>query len=131
MNKAKLIFKQHKDSFSVDIENMEQLTVEDIQKIERFVYARKGVFDFETYSFSIQKRLNFEEFVSLLQHSDIDAVCSEKYTQTDLKAKVEFGKYKGMCYSELPESYLLWLRANYRGKDRDVIISELNQRGLF
>jgi len=131
MPKAKFIFKKYKNSFSVYIENLEQLSVEEIQKIENFVSTRKGVFDFETYSFIIQKKLEFEEFVSLLKYSNIDALCKEKFIQANIKAKVEFGKYKGMFYSDLPDNYLLWLKGNYRGKDRDNIISELNSRGLF
>ena len=131
MPKAKFVFKKYTNSFSVDVENLEQLSVQEIQKIENFVYTRNGVFDFKTYRFTIQKRLDFDEFIALLKSSDNDAVCKEEFLQTNTKTKVEFGKYKGMFYSELPDNYLLWLKGNYRGKDRDIITSELSLRGLF
>jgi hypothetical protein len=131
MPKAEFVFKKYSNSFSVDIKNLTQLSVHEIQQIEDFVSARKGVFNFETHSFTLQKRLDFQEFITLLKYSDIDASCEEEIRQRDIKAKVGFGKYKGMFYSELPDNYLLWLKGNYRGKDRDEIISELNTRALF
>ena len=48
MNKAHLIFTKYTNSFSVHIKNLEQLSVEQIQQIEHFVDARKGLFDFNT-----------------------------------------------------------------------------------
>ena len=130
MIKPKLIFTKYKKSFSVHIENLEKLSVEQIQTIEAFVSARNGVFDFESYTFVIQKKLEFNEFVSLMKHSSIDAIFQEKIILEKTDAKIEFGKYKGMKYNEVPDSYLLWLKANYRGKDRDIIDTELQTRSL-
>jgi len=114
----------------VHVKNLEQLSVDQIQNIEAFVRARKGVFDFSSYTFVIQKRLEFIEFVSLVEKSSINAVCEEKISNMAQKEKVEFGKYKGMYYLELPDSYLLWLRSNYGGKDRDIIDAEIKFREL-
>ncbi|MCK4875862.1 MAG: DUF3820 family protein [Sulfurimonas sp.] len=130
MNKAHLIFTKHAHSFSVHVENLEKLSVEQIQSIEAFVKARNGVFDFETYTFAIQKKLEFDEFVSVIENSNISSTCEEKKLKVQQKAKVEFGKYKGMYYSELPDAYLLWLKSNYRGKDRDIVDAELNFRTI-
>ena len=55
MTKPYFIFTKYANSFSVHIQNLEQLSVEQIQNIQTFVEQRKGVFDFETYSFVIQK----------------------------------------------------------------------------
>ena len=128
MNKAHFIFTKYTNSFSVYVENLEELSVEQIQKIEAFVHARNGMFDFETYTFTIQKRLDFNEFVSLIEHSAINATCEEQVLKVKQKVKIEFGKYKGMLYSDIPDSYLLWLKSNYRGKDRDIIDAELKFR---
>jgi hypothetical protein len=130
MSKPHLIFTKYKNSFSVHVENLEQLCVETIQNIEAFVAARNGVFDFETYTFAIQKRLEFNEFVSLLEHASIIATCQEKILKVQQKEKVEFGKYKGMFYSDIPDAYLLWLKSNYRGKDRDIVDAEISFRTL-
>lgn len=130
MSRAHFIFTKLPNSFSVHVKNLEDLSVEEIQMIESFVKARKGIFDFDSYSFVLKKRLEFDEFVFLIKHSSIDAVCEEKITQIEPNARVEFGKYKGMLYKELPDSYLLWLKSNYKGKDRVIIDSELNFRNL-
>lgn len=124
------IFTKFSNSFMVHVKNLEQLSVDQIQNIEAFVRARKGVFDFSSYTFVIQKRLEFIEFVSLVEKSSINAVCEEKISNMAQKEKVEFGKYKGMYYLELPDSYLLWLRSNYGGKDRDIIDAEIKFREL-
>ncbi|WP_294933207.1 DUF3820 family protein, partial [Sulfurimonas sp.] len=95
-----------------------------------FVKERKGIFDFSSYTFVIQKRLEFEEFVLLLKKSEIDAICEENFLKTQQTQKIEFGKYKGLAYSDLPDSYLLWLKSNYSGKNREIIDAELKFRGL-
>ncbi|PLY13976.1 hypothetical protein CVO_04650 [Sulfurimonas sp. CVO] len=124
------IFTKYPNSFSVYVKNLEDLSVEQIQKIEAFVKERKGIFDFSSYAFVIQKRLEFGEFVSLLQKISINAKCEEKFLKTQQTQRVEFGKYKGLTYSDLPDSYLLWLKSNYKGKNRDAIDAELHYREL-
>jgi len=130
MIKPQFIFTKQQNSFSVHIENLEKLSVEQIQAIEVFVSARNGIFDFESYTFVIQKKIEFDEFISLINHSSINAKCEEKIVLIKTDAKIEFGKYKGMSYNEIPDSYLLWLKANYRGKDRDTVDIELQTRSL-
>ena len=130
MNKAHLIFTRYPHSFSVHVKNLEELSVEQIQSIEAFVDVRNGVFDFETYTFVIQKKLEFDEFIAVIKYSLPESTCKEKKLKIQQKAKVEFGKYKGMYYSDIPDSYLLWLKSNYKGKDRDIIDAELNFRTI-
>lgn len=128
--KPHFIFTKLHNSFSVYVKNLEQLSVEQIRRIEAFALQRKGIFDFNTYTFVIQKRLEFEEFVLLLQKSDLDALCEENFLKTQQTQRVEFGKYKGLAYSDLPDSYLLWLKSNYNGKNREIIDAELKFRNL-
>ena len=130
MSQARFIFTKHPNSFSVFVENLEQLSVAEIQNIETFVTTRQGFFDFESYTFSIPKRLNFDEFLTLLGHVEIDVKCEEKTLEIQSYKKIEFGQYKGMFYSELPDSYLVWLKSSYRGIDRDSIDRELKRRNL-
>ena len=66
MPKAHFVFTQLSNSFRVHIPNLEELDISDIQAIEDFVAKRKGYFDFNTYSFVLQKRLDYEEFVKLI-----------------------------------------------------------------
>jgi hypothetical protein len=130
VKKTKLTFTKHTNSFSVHVENLEELSVEQIKALEEFVSARKGVFDFDSYTFVIQKKLDFREFLLLLVYCNIDATCREYIPLEKQNIKVSFGKYKGMLYSELPDSYLLWLKSSYRGKERDIIDAEIAARKL-
>jgi len=130
MIKAYLIFTQNKDSFSVYIKNLEKLDVDQIKKFESFVRTRNGIFDFNTYTFIIQKRLKFDDFVLLLEHANIDARCEENIIILQTQPRISFGQYKGMYYSNLSDSYMLWLKANYRGQDRDIIDKEIKKRSL-
>ena len=130
MPKPHFIFTKQKNSFSVHVKNLEALRVEQIQEIEHFVSERKGYFDFTTYTFTIQKNLAYQEFVKLLTLLPIDAFVEEKVLDTQSNARIPFGQYKGMLYSELPDSYLLWLKNNYTGNERETICNEITKRRL-
>ncbi len=130
MNKPYLIFTQNKKSFSVYVKNLEQLNVAQIKEIESFVNNRNGMFDFDTYTFIIAKKLKFDDFIILLKHLNIDAICEENIIIAQNQPRIGFGQYKGMQYNELTDSYLLWLKVNYRGIDRVIIDKELKKRNL-
>lgn len=121
-------FSPYVNSFKVVVENLEELDVVQIQEIEAFVSKRKGIFDFNTYSFSIQKRLGFSEFVQLLKELEINAKCVEVFQVAKIQERISFGQYKGMLYNELPDSYLLWLKNNHNGKDKSIIDKECKKR---
>ncbi len=130
MAKIHLVFTQRYGSYSVNIPNLEELSVTQIQELQSFVTKRNGMFDFNTYSFSIQKRLEFHEFVSLIKELNINARCDENIIVQKSQPRIGFGQYKGMQYNELTNSYMLWLKTNYSGKDRDSIDQELKKRNL-
>lgn len=130
MPKAELVFTHFHNSYSVSIPNLEKLSVEQIKELEYFVSSRNGIFDFETYSFVIQKRLEFYEFSALIHHLGIEARLGERIVIKETEPRIGFGQYKGMQYSELPSSYMLWLKTNYRGFDRDKVDKELQKRNL-
>lgn len=130
MAHPKFIFTALANSFKVVVENLEQLEVDQIVAIEEFVQKRKGVFDFNTYSFVIQKRLEFSEFQKLIKNLNFEVTCIDKPLEVKVKPKIGFGQYKGMQYNEIPDSYLLWLKSNYNGKDKDIIFAELKRRKL-
>ena len=124
------IFTSFGSSFKVVVENLETLSIEQIQMIELFVKNRKGVFDFTNYSFSIQKKIDFFEFEKLISNSGLRAHCILKELTKRKNYRVGFGQYKGMFYSELPDSYLVWLKSNYIGSDKKHIESEIKKRRL-
>jgi len=130
MGIPKFVFTAYRHSFRVHVENLESLSVAKIQEIENFVSNRKGKFDFNSYSFVIQKHLEFQEFTKLVQESGLNAQCIDNPIVVAPKARVGFGQYKGMTYEELPDTYLIWLKTNYNGPDRKKIESELSKRRL-
>ena len=130
MPRPQLLFTQFQNSYKVEIPNLESLNVEQIQQLQKFVAQRKGLFDFETYSFVIQKRLDFEGFVKLLESLGIEADVEEKFIEKKRADRVSFGQYKGLLFTELPDSYLLWLKNNYHGYQRKLVEKELKRRNL-
>jgi len=130
MATPRFTFTSFTNSFRVLVDNLEELSVTQIQEIEAFVKERKGIFDFNTYSFSIQKRLEFSEFVTLLKELNIHAKSTQQHRVTKKQDRISFGQYKGMQYNELTDSYLLWLQGNYSGKDRTIIDKEIKRRKL-
>jgi hypothetical protein len=124
------IFTAYENSFKVTISNLEALSVTQIQEIEAFVHIRKGLFDFSSYSFVIQKRLSFDEFVLLLKNSSLTGTIKNQPLLQKEKKRIGFGQYKGTAYSELPDTYLLWLQSNYSGADSSIIKEEILQRKI-
>jgi len=127
---AKLTFTSYTNSFSVHVENLESLSIEQIQELQIFVSSRKGIFDFNNYTFVIQKRLEFHEFIKLISQSGLQATCIEKQMVVSRKSQIGFGQYKGVFYEDLPDSYMLWLKSNYRGYEREAVEKELLRRTL-
>jgi uncharacterized protein (DUF3820 family) len=130
MSKPIFIFTAYKNSFRVIVKNLESLSVVQIQDIEKFVSLRKGIFDFITYSFVIQKKIEFQEFVKIIELGNLDASCIDNPVISQIKPRVSFGQYKGMLYAELPDSYILWLKENYSGAQKNILKEELKHRGL-
>ena len=132
MRPAKLLFKSFPNSILVKIENLEELSIAQIQELQNFVKQRRGLFDFASYSFVIQKKMHFEEFTKLLSCLQIVAICHEDFfvSSATKSEKVSFGKYKGLFYSEIPDEYLIWLKRNYRGEQKELIEEEYRRRKL-
>lgn len=141
MIKPHFTFQGYTNFFKVHVDNLEQLSVDQIKKILDFVQKRRGFFDFETYEFKIQKKMDFKEFKVLCEDAKLEVVLKEfegkqqlhkniqnENVQTD--TKIDFGKYKGKFFKELPDSYIIWLRRNYVGKFKDIIVQEYKKRAL-
>ena len=90
MVQPKFIFTKYFNYFEVYIENLEKLSVNQIQDIELFVKKRKGIFDFNRYTFSIQKRLEFYQFLSLMEYEKFDVECRNKIIQKKTLFKNRF-----------------------------------------
>ena len=130
MAKAHLVFKSYKNFYTVNIPNLEELNVEQIKELQGFVSFRNGIFDFNTYSFKIYKTMIYDDFLSLVEHLGIDCKCEEAKDNIKEMPRVGFGQYKGMFISDLPDSYLLWLKNNYHGEQKDMFLKEITKRNI-
>ncbi len=130
MPKPHFVFTKLQNSFRVHIPNLEKLSISDIQAIEAFVAKRKGYFDFTSYSFVLQKCLEYKEFQKLAKQSGLDVNFENKPLELEIKPRIGFGQYKGVYYNELPDSYLLWLENNYMGREKAFIEEEIRDRNL-
>lgn len=130
MSRPLFVFTKHKNYYSVYVKNLESLSVPQIQEIELFVQQRKGVFDFQNYVFIIQRRLEFHEFSALMKYLEFDVICTENIIEYVAGARIGFGQYKGLPYSELPDTYLIWLKNNYRGTEKEGLLKEIEKRKL-
>ncbi|MEA3228941.1 MAG: hypothetical protein U9P38_07710, partial [Campylobacterota bacterium] len=88
MIKPNFIFTKYYNHFNVYVKNLENLSVEQIQEIEDFVEKRYGFFNFETYSFQVQKRLDFDDFVTLMKISGFEADFKEKFLKKKVKERI-------------------------------------------
>ena len=130
-----LRFVAYYDHYNIIVENLTELTVSQIQQLEKFAKDRRGGLDFVTAKIRIGQRISFEYFNHILELGGIkaDTIESEvvlEKPKAAVDAVVGFGKYKGMHYSEIPNEYLLWLKQNYRGYERQNIEQELLNRSL-
>jgi hypothetical protein len=133
-----LRFVAYRDYYTVTVENLTELTVPQIRRLEAYAAQRRSLLDFSTARMRIWKRIDFAHFNKTLELAGIaaDTIESEIVRPAGKPAApvqdpvIGFGKHRGMRYSDIPESYLLWLKNNYSGTERGLIEAELSRRGL-
>ena len=117
--------------FTCKIENMQELSVQTLQELERFASERSGSFDYTKESFSIPKRIEIQHLQELFQLKGMDVFITEnesKEYHIANTATINFGKFKGTKWADLEEAYLLWLSKNLNSDDRQTAIAELERR---
>ena len=134
-----LVYRQFSHFFVLDIDNLSELSVTQIQELEAFARVRNGLFDFKKAQIKITKRIEMHHLVQLFATTSLQPYIKE-YEGSEHLAKGEdkeavaipigFGKHRGTLYSDLPAEYLLWLKRNYKGREREFILGELMRRGL-
>lgn len=130
-----LRFVAHYDYFTLRVENLTALTVPQIQALEKFASDRRGRLDFTTSTIKVRKRIDFNDLNRILALSGINADTIEseikrKKEESSVDAVIGFGKYRGSNYKDIPTPYLLWLKKNYQGHERQALELELRNRSL-
>lgn len=134
MTPPRLRFVSYSEYYMIIVENLPELSVNQIRQLEAFAEQRRARLDFTNATIRIGKRITFDHFNRTLELCGInaDTIESEPLNQIETlpETPIGFGQYKGMSYSELPEDYLLWLKFNYRGRERELVDQELQRRSL-
>jgi uncharacterized protein (DUF3820 family) len=84
-----------------------------IQKLKEFALNRNGYFRHDLKQFGIKRKLNEKDILHIFEQLDINVniiVSSEKNEDNFMSNQiVDFGKYKGFIWSNVPLRYLEWL----------------------
>jgi len=127
----RLSYTQYSKKFICNIENIQELSVKTLQKLEQFASARSGKLDYEKESFSIPKRISIQHLQDIFNLVGLNVFITEKEPQAKSiaqSATINFGKFKGTKWIDLEDDYLLWLSKNLNGDDKQTAISEISRR---
>ncbi len=127
----RLSYTQYARYFSCKIDNINELSVETLQKLENFAADRSGTLDYEKESIIIPKRIELQYLQDLFQLKGLDVFITEKEPQKHAisqNAIINFGKFKGQKWTELSDDYLTWLSKNINSEDRQTALVELERR---
>lgn len=127
----KLTYTQYPRYFRCKIENINELSVQNLQELEAFASARSGQLDYQSESFIIPKRIEIQYLQELFNLKGIEVFITEQEPQKykiSQNATINFGKFKGQKWSDLDEEYLKWLSQNLSSDDRQTALNELSQR---
>jgi len=113
MKKIKLEFQEKADGVDFLIKNFTDLDGETTKKLEEFSLKRNGYFRHDLEQFGIRRKLNETQISQIFKLLKIDAefvdssvVVEEIPIETEL---VDFGKYKGYKWCNVPLNYLKWI----------------------
>ncbi|HIC44744.1 MAG TPA: hypothetical protein EYO73_10855 [Sulfurimonas sp.] len=127
----KLSYTQYSKQFTCKIENIGELSIQTLQELEAFASQRSGSLDYSKESFSIPKRIEIQHLQELFQLKGMDVFITQKEAQKHFAVNtsiINFGKFKGTKWSDLEDTYLLWLTKNLNSDDRQTAIRELERR---
>jgi len=128
--------KAHMAEFS--IKNFEDLDENGIQELIEFAERRGGFFREDLKRFSIRKRAPIEYLEDIFKRSGIDACITEPQYDVfrparnmppkELETTINFGKYKGEKWGDLPDDYLMWIKGAMQGQNSDIAKSIISYR---
>jgi uncharacterized protein (DUF3820 family) len=127
----RLSYTQYQKQFVCKVENLNELSVETLHKLESFAQKRSGKFDYTTESMTIPKRIELQHLQELFMLSGLDVFITElqpKKQRISDSATINFGKFKGTKWTDLEEDYLRWLSSNIKGDAKETALAELERR---
>jgi uncharacterized protein (DUF3820 family) len=104
---------EHLNGVDFLIKNYMDLGILTIQKLKEFALNRNGYFRHDLKQFGIKRKLNKKDILQIFERLDINVniiASSEKNEDNSISNEiVDFGKYKGLRWSNIPLNYLEWL----------------------
>jgi len=120
------------------IKNYDQLDENGIQELIEFAERRGGFFREDLKRFSIRKRAPVEYLEEIFKCSGIDVSITEPHYEVfkqarnmppkELETTINFGKYKGEKWGDLPTEYLMWIKGAMQGHNADIANSIISYR---
>jgi len=126
-----LSYTQYSKQFICKIENINELSVETLQKLENFATQRSGKMDYERESFMIPKRIEIKHLQELFTLMEMNVFIVEKAPQRKAianTATINYGKFKGTKWVDLEDDYLRWLSQNINSDDKQTALDEIQRR---
>jgi uncharacterized protein (DUF3820 family) len=107
---VRLSYKKTKNGLSLKILNVFDLADEVLGKLIQFVKVRRGELIYETHTINLLRRWDLEMTAKVFEESDI-IVEFERIEETLPLHKhvLEFGKYKGWKWENVPDDYIDWM----------------------
>lgn len=114
------------------IKNFNDLDENAIQELIEFAEIRGGFFREDMKRFSIRKRASIEYLEEIFKRSGIDVRITEpqhvfrsagNMPPKELDETINFGKYKGEKWGDLPPEYLMWIKGAMQGHNAEIATS--------
>jgi uncharacterized protein (DUF3820 family) len=130
MNKAKLTLYEHKSGVNFKIKNINQLDIQTIEKLKNFALKRGGYFRQDIAKFDIKRKLNQKQILQVFELLEIavEIIDDNENSTKDYPTSqeiVNFGKYKGYKWCDIPLTYLKWL---YKENENVFAYTEIKRR---
>ncbi len=130
MKKVKLTIDEHNYGVNFQIKNIEELDMETIALLQNFAIKRNGYFRKNLAKFDIKRKLPKKDILQVFELLELDFEIIEEQESIEnltpvAEVIVEFGKYKGFKWKDVPLHYLEWL---YKESENQHAYAEIKRR---
>ena len=117
MNKIQLEIIEHDDGMDFLINNFDELGILTIQKLKEFALKRNGYFRYDLKQFGIKRKRNKKQLLQIFELLELDiTIMKSSNIEIDTSIPnliVDFGKYKGWKWNDVPTDYLEWILTKF------------------
>lgn len=128
MEKVKLEILENDSGVDFFIQNPSEVDMLTLNKLKEFALKRSGYFLEHKAQFGIKRKLKEKQLKQIFELLEIESILipSASFTDEHLADRViEFGKYKGFTWRNVPLNYLEWL---YTQNEDKLAYEEIKRR---